>query len=479
MIKLWNFQKIRIAATDISELKNAEAALNESEDYREIFDNDHTVMILIDPNNGNIIDANPAAIKFYGYNHQELVEMKISEINVSDVDFVNEEMQKAASRIENHFIFKHRLSNGNIRDVDVYSGLIHQKGKNVLYSIIHDITAQKKNELKINRHAKVLEAINQVFQESLISETEKEVIIKCLEVAEKLTGSEFGFFGEVNENGRLDDRVLSPPAWNVCETVNANKLLKNMEIRSYWGRTIIEEKSQIVNDPKSDLDYLGLPEGHPPITSFLGVPLKEGGKTIGMIGLANKKVGYNEEDKVDVEAISVAFVEALMRKRAEIQLKGNIKNLAQSNKELEQFAYVTSHDLREPLRMISSFLQLLERRYADQLDEDANDFIGFAVDGAKRLDDMINDLLIYSQVTSKRRELSSIKLEEILEETLMNLKVAIDENNVDITHDLLPIIYGNDQSMIQLFQNLIGNAIKYRSEETPKIDISVKKEAKQ
>ncbi|WP_052374161.1 ATP-binding protein [Methanobacterium sp. SMA-27] len=167
-----------------------------------------------------------------------------------------------------------------------------------------------------------------------------------------------------------------------------------------------------------------------------------------------------------------------MRKRAEIQLKGNIKNLAQSNKELEQFAYVTSHDLREPLRMISSFLQLLERRYADKLDEDANDFIGFAVDGAKRLDDMINDLLIYSQVNSKRRELSSVKLEEILEETLINLKVAIDENNVVITHDHLPIIYGNDQSMIQLFQNLIGNAIKYRSEETPKIDISVKKEDK-
>ena len=129
--------------------------------------------------------------------------------------------------------------------------------------------------------------------------------------------------------------------------------------------------------------------------------------------------------------------------------------------------------------MISSFLQLLERRYADKLDEDANDFIGFAVDGAKRLDDMINDLLIYSQVNSKRREFSSVKLEEILEETLINLKVAIDENNVVITHDLLPIIYGNDQSMIQLFQNLIGNAIKYRSEETPKIDISVKKENKQ
>jgi len=167
------------------------------------------------------------------------------------------------------------------------------------------------------------------------------------------------------------------------------------------------------------------------------------------------------------------------RKEIELKLNENIKKLAQSNKELEQFAYITSHDLREPLRMITSFLQLLEKRYKDQLDQDANEFIGFAVDGAKRLDAMTNDLLQYSRITSEKREVTSVNFEQVLEHVLTNLKVQIEENNAFITHDPLPILYGDEQLKVQLLQNIISNAIKYRSQETPKIHISAKKEKNQ
>jgi two-component system, chemotaxis family, sensor kinase Cph1 len=155
------------------------------------------------------------------------------------------------------------------------------------------------------------------------------------------------------------------------------------------------------------------------------------------------------------------------------------KELAKSNAELEHFAYVASHDLREPLRMITNFLQLLERRYNEKLDNDANDFIGFAVDGAKRLDDMINDLLEYSRVTRHEKIFSEINIESVLDNALMNLKVQIDENNALITHDPLPIIYGDEQLMVQLLQNLISNAIKYRSQAQPNIHISAVKEKNQ
>ena len=158
--------------------------------------------------------------------------------------------------------------------------------------------------------------------------------------------------------------------------------------------------------------------------------------------------------------------------KGEIKLEKLIENLKNSNRELEQFAYVSSHDLKEPLRMITSFLQLLQKRYAADLDEDANDFIDFAVEGAKRMNIMINDLLEYSRIGSAERKFEYLQSEKILETVQKNLKPLIDENNAIINHDPLPLIYANEQMMIQLFQNLIGNAIKYRSKETPKIHIS-------
>jgi PAS domain S-box-containing protein len=164
------------------------------------------------------------------------------------------------------------------------------------------------------------------------------------------------------------------------------------------------------------------------------------------------------------------------RKQAENKIEEHTEELAKSNAELEHFAYVASHDLREPLRMITSFLQLLERRYTDQLDQDANEFIGFAVDGAKRLNDMINDLVTYSRVTSNDREFHKVDCEQVIKKTLSNLKIQIDEINAVISYDPLPVIFGDELLMVQLFQNLIGNAIKYRSQEIPQIHISVQNE---
>ena len=326
-------------------------------------------------------------------------------------------------------------------------------------------------EEEIIKHDKLLDSINQIFQEALTFKTESEVVGKCLDVAEDLTESEFGFFGEIHGNGYIDDRRLGSHFRGLYKS-NVHEVLTDMEIVSYWGRTVQEEKSQIINHPDSDPDLRGLTKDHPVITSFLGVPIKQGGKTIGMMALANKKSGYTEEDKLNVETLTVAFVEALMRKRAEIKMSEYLKNLENSNRELEQFAYITSHDLREPLRMITSFLQLLERRYRDELDKDAHEFIGYAVDGAKRLDTMTNDLLKYSKISSQKREIAPVNFEHVMEEALINLKVQIEENNAVITHDPLPTIDGDEQLEVQLLQNLIGNSIKYRSQETPKIHIS-------
>ena len=154
-------------------------------------------------------------------------------------------------------------------------------------------------------------------------------------------------------------------------------------------------------------------------------------------------------------------VELDERRRAELKLAQYAEDLARSNGELEQFAYVASHDLQEPLRMVASFTQLLARRYRGRLDQDADEFIGFAVDGAKRMQQLINDLLAYSRVGTRGKPLAPTDLNEVLKDAEDNLHQAILESGAVITHDPLPNLAGDQVQLTQLFQNLLANAITF------------------
>jgi PAS domain S-box-containing protein len=155
------------------------------------------------------------------------------------------------------------------------------------------------------------------------------------------------------------------------------------------------------------------------------------------------------------------------RKRAQGVLRAAYDELARSNSELQQFAYVASHDLQEPLRMIGSYTQLLERRYGDKLDADAREFMGFVVDGATRMKQLIEDLLAYSRVGTRGKELRPVQAQAALERALVNLRASIESADAQVTHDALPEVSADDTQLTQLFQNLIGNAIKFRKKDEP------------
>jgi PAS domain S-box-containing protein len=155
------------------------------------------------------------------------------------------------------------------------------------------------------------------------------------------------------------------------------------------------------------------------------------------------------------------------------------QELARSNTELQQFAYIASHDLQEPLRMITSYLQLLERRYRGKLDADADDFIAFAVDGATRMKTLINDLLAYSRVGTHGKSFEPIDCTVVVERAIVNLKIAIAESYATVTYDALPTVVGDAGQLVQLFQNLIGNAIKFRGEAAPIVQIWAERQAQQ
>jgi light-regulated signal transduction histidine kinase (bacteriophytochrome) len=158
-------------------------------------------------------------------------------------------------------------------------------------------------------------------------------------------------------------------------------------------------------------------------------------------------------------------------KLAEAELRHQQQDLARSNAELQQFAYVASHDLQEPLRMVTSYLELLKRRYAGKLDIKADQFIDFAVDGATRMQTLINGLLSYSRVGVQSKPLAQVDCTLALHHALRNLQVTIFENRAIITHDPLPIVNADPTQLTQLFQNLIGNAIKFRQGDRPQIHI--------
>jgi len=159
-------------------------------------------------------------------------------------------------------------------------------------------------------------------------------------------------------------------------------------------------------------------------------------------------------------------------KQAEAELKKTLQNLKRSNEELEEFAYVASHDLQEPLRMVSSYTQLLERRYKDHLDQDASDFINFAVDGANRMQQLISDLLEYSRVTTKGKPFVKIDLSAVLGQAVANLYTKIQESGALIIKDELPFAYGDETQLVRVFQNLLDNAIKFKGVNAPRITVS-------
>lgn len=165
-------------------------------------------------------------------------------------------------------------------------------------------------------------------------------------------------------------------------------------------------------------------------------------------------------------------IDTTERKLAEEAQRRAADELRRSNQELEQFAYVASHDLQEPLRMVTGYMQLLQRRYQGKLDADANEFIAYAVDGARRMSALIDDLLAYSRVGTRGGEFKPVPCEEVLERVLRVLMVSIQESGAAITHDPLPQVRGDATQLGQLFQNLLANAIKFRGDQPPQIHLS-------
>jgi light-regulated signal transduction histidine kinase (bacteriophytochrome) len=180
-------------------------------------------------------------------------------------------------------------------------------------------------------------------------------------------------------------------------------------------------------------------------------------------------------ESADGILVTAAIRDISVRKKSDEHLVKTVGELKRSNDELQQFAYVSSHDLQEPLRMVSSYTQLLAKRYKGRLDSDADEFIGFAVDGCNRMQGLIQDLLAYSRAGANGKALREISGENALKVALTNLRTSVEQSGAVVTHDSLPAIRTDETLLTQVFQNLVGNAIKYRRAESPQVHVSASK----
>jgi PAS domain S-box-containing protein len=274
---------------------------------------------------------------------------------------------------------------------------------------------------------------------------------------------------------------------NIVETANEGIWIHNAEaITTYVNKKMAEMLGYC---PEELIDR------------FISDFISEESKTATKLKLKNRRLGISEsfELKLICKDGSVLWVlisakslfdndgkfagtlsmltDITKRKEAEEILKLRLEELTRSNAELEQFAYVSSHDLQEPLRMITSYLQLLQRRYQGNIDDRADKYIKFAVDGAFRMQNLINDLLELSRVTTRASKYEPTNCEFVLNQVLSGLELYIKENNATVTHDPLPEVMADNTQLAQVFQNLVINGIKFHSEEAPRIHISAEKMA--
>lgn len=317
----------------------------------------------------------------------------------------------------------HHGADGTTYPVEVHLQLIERHGTKAFLAIVLDITERRHAEEARSRLAAIVES----SEDAVIGETLDGRIVTWNRGAERLYG-----YSADEAIGRPVS-ILAPP-----------------------DRAV--EVDTILDRIKAGV----------PVEPFETVRVRNDGQQI-HVSLSISPIKGSAGEIIGAAAIARDMTE---RKHAEDELREHALELARSNTELEEFAYVASHDLQEPLRMVSSYVQLLEKRYGDRLDEDARKFMFFAVDGAQRMQSMVSDLLTYSRVGRREESLAPIDCGEVFETVRSQLERTIEESGAVLTSGALPFVHGRRTQLVQLLQNLVGNAIKYRGDAPPRIHVA-------
>jgi PAS domain S-box-containing protein len=417
---------------DITERKQAEEALRQSEErYRSVLEQMEEAYFEVDID-GNFSFFNDATCRQLGYSREELMGMNYR-------DYTSEEDRQRINKA-----FRHVYQTG--KPVKAFPAVrIRKDGE--------QLSTETSAFLLWNESGEIIG-----FRGVASNVTERKQAEEALRRSEQN-------LRDLIENSPLGIRIADKDG----KTIYANRALLDM-----WGYSSVEEMEAVPREQRYTPD------------SYDEHRIRVGQRKRGESTLSNYELSIVRSDgQVRILSVSrgellwggekmfqLVYQDITQLKLAAGELEKAVEELQRSNAELERFAYVASHDLQEPLRMVSSYTQLLGRRYKDKLDADANDFIGYAVGGAERMQELLNDLLVYSRVGTRAKPFKRTDMEAVLEAALDNLRVAIKESKTKVSHDPLPTVMADEGQMVQVLQNLIGNAIKFHGEKPPRIHVS-------
>lgn len=397
---------------DINSEKRAQQALKR---YELLAANTRDIILFVRQSDGSIIEANTAAELAYGYSRQELLSLNISDLRISESEEIRSQMTQAGDG-GTQFETYHKRKDGRLFPVEVGSRGADVDGEKILLSVVRDISARRRAEESLRESEARLRFV--------LENSPDHTFVQDSQLRYLWVGRPLDPLKRKDFIGHRDSEIFGEAG---AESFEAPKL-----------RVLAEGRRTTVVIPL-------MLRGRQRYLEARFEPWRDWGGNI--IGLAGYVRDITENRR---------WAESLQRITDELR---------RSNEDLEQFAYVASHDLQEPLRMVTGFLDLLRTRFGDEMPPKAMEYVAVAHDGASRMQRLIWDLLDYSRVTTRARELQPTSMETVLQGALARLAGALREAEAELTHDELPDVMGDETQLTQVLQNLIGNAAKFRAED--------------
>ena len=415
---------------------NLVTALRESERrFRAAFELSAAGMAILSPA-GRWLQINAALCTMLGYSEAELLGLRFQEITHPDdlsldLEYLEKQLSGELERFTLEKRYRHKA--GHYLWVLLTVSNVRSAEGDVLYLLnqVVDISERKAAETALRRSEARYQAILDAVAEGVVLQDRDAKVVTSNAQAERI----FGVTEEqMTPEGLSDTLVVTPEG----EPVTPDSYPSRITLRT--------------GEAQTKLVY--------------GVTRPEGNKKWLQVNTAPI---FSREGELD--GVVTSFSDVTEVKRAQQLLEERAKELERSNRDLQDFAYVASHDLQEPLRMVSSYVELLRRRYGDALDQDAQEYIAFAVDGTKRMQRLIQDLLEYSRVGTREQQLAPCDAKAVCARSLKNLEVAVKESDAQIAVSDLPVVLADASQLTRLFQNLIGNAIKF-SPDAPEVTVN-------